>query len=215
MGLRIFSINKDGSYFEVPSKKESLLRGDGAYLIVDRREKKIFIYRKLGISSSLSYSAGRAATNLNTQKGSKYQIIYIEEEEKDRFLPSIYERLEASVPQEIEESKPYDSSIQSYVYGEKTIPTFKAVEYAEQSRTPTYTKQVVSTEIKKPQPKEVTQTYQTQRIDDIVKTLASQILFETNIDETKRMKKPPRNILKSELIKKIDTLLDIIYEGDT
>ena len=48
-------------------------------------------------------------------------------------------------------------------------------------------------------------------VEEIVKTLASKILFDTNIETAKSMEKPPRHQLRSELIKKIDVLLDSIY----
>ena len=89
MGLRVFSVRRDGSYNEVPAKRESFYEDNGAYLIVDRVEKRIYIYRKDGIPSSLAYWAGRAATNLKIRKGSKYQIINIELEERDRILPNL------------------------------------------------------------------------------------------------------------------------------
>ena len=213
MGLRIFSVNKDGSFFEVPSEKESFRRGDGAYLIIDRKEKKIFIYRKMGISSALAYSAARAATNLNTQRGSRYKVINIEEEEKDRILPLLYQKLDASIPSEIKESKEFETVSRNIVYGEKTIPVFETQSYSPSIKS---TKQERDIHLvrKKFQVEKQEESYKTQNIDELVKTLANQILFETKLDKAKKMKKPARHILKAEMVKKIDSLLDSIYEED-
>ena len=49
-------------------------------------------------------------------------------------------------------------------------------------------------------------------VEDVVKTLASKILFDTKIENLKSMSKPPRHTLKSELIKKLDDFLDRMYE---
>ncbi|MHA1344815.1 MAG: hypothetical protein ACTSVO_06915 [Candidatus Heimdallarchaeaceae archaeon] len=213
MSLRIFSVNKDGSFLEVPSEKDSFLHGDGAYLIVDRKEKKIFIYRKMGISSALAYSAARAATNLNTQKGSKYKVINIEEDEKDRILPSLYQKLDVSIPSEIKESRELETVSRNIVYGEKTIPVFKKQSYSssvqttKQERELQPVRKILSVEKDE-------ESYRTQNIEELVKTLANQILFETKLDKAKKMEKPARHILKAEMVKKIDSLLDSIYEED-
>jgi len=213
MGLRIFSVSKDGSFFEVPSEKESFLRGEGAYLIVDRKEKKIFIYRKMGISSALAYSAARAATNLNTQKGSRYKVINIEEEEKDRILPSLYQRLDVSIPGEIKERKELETVSRNIVYGEKTIPVIETKSYSSSFQTTKEEKKIQPVR-KIPQIEKDKESYKTQNIDELVKTLANQILFETKLDKAKKMNKPARHILKAEMVKKIDSLLDSIYEED-
>ncbi|MBY9000571.1 MAG: hypothetical protein KGD64_06635 [Candidatus Heimdallarchaeota archaeon] len=220
MGLRVFSVKRDGSYFEVPSEKESFHRGDGAYLIVDRKDKKIFIYRKMGISSALAYSAGRAATNLNTQKGSRYRIINIEEEEKNRFLPSIYQKLEASIPEDSMQSsvsepisRRSEPISQSIVYGEKTIPIFETPNYSTGVQ-PIKQDRDVTTEKIVPMMDDKKEIYKSQNIDELVKTLANQILFETKLDEAKNMDKPARHIVKAELVKKLDSLLDSVYECD-
>jgi len=213
MGLRIFSVNKDGSFFEVPSEKESFLRGDGAYLIVDRKEKKIFIYRKMGISSALAYSAARAATNLNTQKGSRYKIINIEEEEKDRILPSLYQKLDVSFPSKIKESKELERVSRNIFYGEKTVPVFETQSYSSSVQT-TKQERKIKPLRKILQVEKGEDSYKTQNIDELVKTLANQILFETKLDKAKKMKKPARHILKAEMVKRIDSLLDSIYEED-
>ncbi len=213
MGLRIFSVNKDGSFFEVPSEKDSFLRGDGAYLIVDRKEKKIFIYRKMGISSALAYSAARAATNLNTQKGSRYKVINIEEEEKDRILPSLYQMLDVSIPGEIKENRELETVSRNIVYGEKTIPVFETKSYSSSIQTKKEDKEIQPVR-KILQIEKDKESYKTQNIDELVKTLANQILFETKLDKAKKMNKPARHILKTEMVKKIDSLLDNIYEED-
>ena len=72
MAIRVFKVGKDGTYDEIEATREALQKEHGSFLMVDRRNKKIFIYKKLGISKSLAYAAARAATNLNTRKGSKY-----------------------------------------------------------------------------------------------------------------------------------------------
>ncbi|MHA1483065.1 MAG: hypothetical protein ACTSUP_02775 [Candidatus Heimdallarchaeaceae archaeon] len=213
MGLRIFSVSKDGSFFEVPSEKESFLRGEGAYLIIDRKEKKIFIYRKMGISSALAYSAARAATNLNTQKGSRYKVINIEEEEKDRILPSLYQRLDVSIPGEIKERKELETVSKNIVYGEKTFPVIETESYSSSFQTTKEEKKIQPVR-KIPQTEKDKESYKTQNIDELVKTLANQILFKTKLDKAKKMSKPARHILKAEMVKKIDSLLDSIYEED-
>lgn len=211
MGLRVFSINKDGSYFEVPSERDSFLHGDGAYLIVDRKEKKIYIYRKLGISSILSYSAARAATNLNTQKGSRYKIINIEEEDKDRILPSLYQKLDIPTLSKTKDSKIASITSKKIVYGEKTVPVFETHSFSssvgstgEEGIKYGYTQRNYEKEIKE-------NFYKIQNVDELIKTLANQILFETKLDNAKKMEKPARHILKAEMVRKIDTLLDVIY----
>ena len=120
MGLRVFSVRRDGSYNEVPAKRESFYEDNGAYLIVDRVEKRIYIYRKDGIPSSLAYWAGRAATNLKIRKGSKYQIINIELEERDRILPNLIRKLEEIASEKASISTKPDLGGKAYVYGEKT-----------------------------------------------------------------------------------------------
>ena len=52
MVFRIFSVQKDGSYHEVPPVKESLVHEGDAFLIISRKDKEIYIYRKTGISRS-------------------------------------------------------------------------------------------------------------------------------------------------------------------
>ncbi|MCE7742437.1 MAG: hypothetical protein GOP50_08240 [Candidatus Heimdallarchaeota archaeon] len=209
MGLRVFSIRRDGSYKEVPAKKESFLDGNGAYLIMDRIEKKIFIYRKDGISNVLSYSAGRAATNLKTMKGSKYNVVNIEHEERDRILPEILRKMESEAYQEMPISSRDYLPAQAYVYGEKTLPASRTIEQKplDIKETREFEQKVV--EVKKTEEEFKPKTYD---VEDIVKTLASKILFESNIKNLRNVDKPPRHKLKSELVKKIDDLLDKMYD---
>jgi hypothetical protein len=219
MGLRVFSIRRDGSYTEVPAQKESFLDGNGAYLIMDRIEKKIYIYRKEGISSVLSYSAGRAATNLKTMKGSKYNIINIEHEERDRILPEILKKMDTSEYKEISTSSRDYLPSQAYVYGEKTLPSTHVLEPRHQPIKESREIEIPNTivrDFEKPQTLEregkqedSTSSYD---VDNIVKTLASKILYETNIKNLKEIDKPPRHKLKNEIVKKIDDLLDKMYD---
>ncbi len=209
MVLRIFSVQKDGSYHEVPPIKESFLHEGDAFLIIDRKDRKIFIFRKTGISSSLAYSAGRAATNLRTKKGSKYQVINIEPEDKDRLLSYIINKLEEK-PTDIKIMSEVPTQKSSYIYGEKTRSLTQPIANA-------MSKDIVETiEI----PKETKTDYNSRStydveshydVEEIVKTLANKILFDTSVQSAKDMEKPPRHQLKSELIKKIDSLLDKIY----
>lgn len=209
MVLRIFSVQKDGSYHEVPPIKESFLHEGDAFLIIDRTDKKIFIFRKTGISSSLAYSAGRAATNLRTKKGSKYQVINIEPEDKDRLLSYIINKLEEK-PTDVKIMSELSSQRTSYVYGEKTRSSTEPIANA-------MSKDIFETiEIPKETKEDYksTSTYDVENIynvEEIVRTLANKILFDTSVQSAKDMEKPPRHKLKAELIKKIDSLLDKIY----
>ncbi|MHA1198546.1 MAG: hypothetical protein ACTSQF_04245 [Candidatus Heimdallarchaeaceae archaeon] len=217
MGLRVFSIRRDGSYKEVPANKESFLDGNGAYLIMDRVDKKIYIYRKDGISSILSYSAGRAATNLRTMKGSKYNVVNIEHEERDRIFPEILKKMESSTYGEISATSRDYLPTQAYVYGEKTLPASRTIEQKPSIVNETREIEQKVVEIQKTEndfrPKTedeyISKTYD---VEDIVKTLASKILFESNIKNLRSLDKPPRHRLKSEIVKKIDDLLDKMYD---
>ena len=82
MVLRVFKVRKDGTYNEIEATREALQKEHGSFLMVDRKNKKIYVYKKLGISKSLAYAAARAATNLNTRRGSKYKVVNIEQEEQ-------------------------------------------------------------------------------------------------------------------------------------
>ena len=205
----MFSVKRDGSYHEVPAIRESFSQNDGAFLLIDRSEKKIYIYRKAGISSALSYSAARAATNLNTRKGSRYKIINIEPEDKDMMLTEIIDKIDEGTPLQATTAVQTPVLGSNYVYGEKTVPIQpeeSSVYVQETSRIPEKieTRQRISA-------KDVIESIRAYDVEEIVKTLASKMLFETNVESIKSMKKPPRHQLRSELIKKIDTLLDSIY----
>ena len=205
----MFSVKRDGSYHEVPAIKDSFSHDGGAFLLIDRIEKKIYIYRKAGISSALSYSAARAATNLNARKGSRYKIINIEPEDKDRMLTEIIDKIDGVEPIQAAAAVQTPVLGSNYVYGEKTIPIQpgeSSVYVQEMSTIPEkiQTRERISA-------KDVIDSIRAYDVEEIVKTLASKMLFETNVESIKSMKKPPRSQLRSELIKKIDTLLDSIY----
>jgi len=205
----MFSVKRDGSYHEVPAIRESFSQNDGAFLLIDRIEKKIYIYRKAGISSALSYSAARAATNFNTRKGSRYKVINIEPEDKDRMLTEIIDKIDAGGTVHATTTVQTPVLNSNYVYGEKFVsiqPGESSVYVPEVSTLPEkiQTKERISA-------KDVIDSIRAYDVEEIVKTLASKMLFETNIESIKSMKKPPRHQLRSELIKKIDTLLDSIY----
>ena len=199
MGLRVFSVRRDGSYNEVPAKRESFYEDNGAYLIVDRVEKRIYIYRKDGIPSSLAYWAGRAATNLKIRKGSKYQIINIELEERDRILPNLIRKLEEIASEKASISTKPDLGGKAYVYGEKTVPALQGLK---QITIETKTKQKAH---------QIAQYLKSYDSDETVKILASKILSDSDIELLKNVEKPLRTKLRRELIDKIDNLLEIIY----
>ncbi len=205
----MFSVKRDGSYHEVPAIRDSFNQNEGAFLLIDRIDKKIYIYRKEGISSALSYSAARAATNLNTRKGSRYKIINIEPEDKNTMLTEIIDKMDAGPPVETTTTMKTPELGRNYVYGEKTIPI-----QPEESRTYVTKASAVSEKtqtVERISAKDVIDSIRAYDVEEIVKTLASKMLFETNVESIKSMKKPPRHQLRSELIKKIDTLLDSIY----
>ena len=208
MGLRIFSVRRDGSYGEVPARRESFFEHNGAYLIIDRVEKRIYVYRKDGIPASLAYWAGRAATNLNTKKGSKYKVINIEQEERDRILPELIQKLEETSYSEPSTTTKTGLGGSAYVYGEKIVPATQTI-----SKTSSEIK--YERELTEPKPKQedfqMMKGSETYDFEEVAKTLASKILFDSNIEHMKKVEKPPRNKLRSELIKKIDGLLDKMY----
>ncbi len=210
MDFRVFSIRRDGSYKEVPAKKESFLDENGAYLIMDRNERKIYIYRKDGISSVLSYSAGRAATNLKTLKGSRYNIVNIEHEERDRIFPELLRRMESGAFEQLPHSSREYLPTKAYVYGEKTLPITRTVE--NRSSIDSESREIESKIIDVKKPEEHNLKTNSYDIENIVKTLASKILFESNVENLRNLEKPPRYELKSELVKKIDELLDKMYD---
>ena len=61
------------------------------------------------------------------------------------------------------------------------------------------------------EPQSEIESQKSYEIEEVVKTLASKILFDSNIDNMKNMEKPPRQQLRGKLIKKVDELLDNIY----
>ncbi|MHA1219024.1 MAG: hypothetical protein ACTSO5_10180 [Candidatus Heimdallarchaeaceae archaeon] len=207
MGLRIFSVRRDGSYSEVPARRESFFDDNGAYLIIDRVERRIYVYRKDGIPSSLAYWAGRAATNLNTKKGSKYKVINIEQEERDRILPELIQKLEETAYSEPSTTKTGLGG-SAYVYGEKIVPA---------TQTISKTTSEIRYEKGLPEPKSKQESIQTMKgsetydFEEVAKTLASKILFDSNIEHMKKVEKPPKDKLRKELIEKIDGLLDKMY----
>ncbi|MHA1445691.1 MAG: hypothetical protein ACTSSN_03315 [Candidatus Heimdallarchaeaceae archaeon] len=207
MGLRIFSVRRDGSYSEVPARRESFFDDNGAYLIIDRVERRIYVYRKDGIPSSLAYWAGRAATNLNTKKGSKYKVINIEQEERDRILPELIQKLEETAYSEPSTTKTGLGG-SAYVYGEKIVPA---------TQTISKTTSEIRYEKGLPEPKSKQESIQTMKgsetydFEEVAKTLASKILFDSNIEKMKKVEKPPKDKLRKELIEKIDGLLDKMY----
>jgi len=215
--LRIFSVQKDGSYHEVPPIKDSLLHEGDAFLIIDRKEKKIFIFRKTGISSSLSYSAGRAATNLRTKKGSKYQVVNIEPEDKDRLLSYIINKLEEEPSDVRRISEVHTQTLEtptqksSYIYGEKTRMSSQPIVNAMSKDAFKSIEIPKETEVEHDSLSTYDEEKSTYDMEEIVKTLASKILFDTSVENVRDMEKPPRHQLKAELMKKIDSLLDKIY----
>ena len=205
----MFSVKRDGSYHEVPAIRESFRQNDGAFLLIDRIEKKIYIYRKAGISSALSYSAARAATNLNTRKGSRYKIINIEPEDRDRMLTEIIDKIDEGTTIEPTTTVQTSALSSNYVFGEKTIPIQPEESSVYSTKVSTIPEKIQTKE--RISAKDVIESIRAYDVEEIVKTLASKMLFETNVESIKSMKKPPRHQLRSELIKKIDTLLDSIY----
>ncbi len=170
MGLRIFSVKKDGSYHEVPAVRESFNMDDGAFLVIDRLDKKIYIYRKTGISSALAYSAGRAATNFKTRKGSKYKIVNIEAEDKDRMLTEIIDKLETHT--QTTEVKPSlekkVAASNSYVYGEKIVPVQQMEESIPSPETMKIKKEIQKEEIASSS--EILERIKLYDVEEIVKT---------------------------------------------
>jgi len=216
MVVRVFSIKKDGSYREILASPESLQKGNGAFLILDTKKKKIFIYRNPGIPKTLAYAAARAATNLNTRRGSKYQIINVEPEEQTEMLNEVFPAYD------LVESKSQRSSSSTtekgFVFGEKTIMPEKVSKVEqlskhELSETPQPRQITMATETR-PKRKLVTQIVgelEPYDVKNILKTLASRVLYGIHLSEVKGMAKPPRDQLRSALIKEIDALLDELY----
>ncbi|MHA1304001.1 MAG: hypothetical protein ACTSQE_00540 [Candidatus Heimdallarchaeaceae archaeon] len=206
MGLRIFSVKKDGTYTEVASNIESLHKENGAFIILDRRPKKIWIYRKEGIPSSLAYAAGRAATNLNARYfSSKYKIVNIEPEDENQALQEIFGGIEVSELREATRPIIQEGTTRTLISGEKTVYLGELKEEKVAS-TSIPTESTGELTVKTPTPKG-----HAVEIDPIIRALASQILFESNLEGLKGVQKPPKEKLRAELIKKLDKLLDLLY----
>ena len=216
MALRVFKVGKDGTYNEIEATREALQKEHGSFLMVDRRNKKIYIYKKLGISKSLAYAAARAATNLNTRKGSKYKVVNIEQEEQFKFLSNIFGEFEETVkpkeemspPESVEDTKP------SLIYGEKTSSTRavkkqKTPKISEKALIPQ--EQIIIAEKRTVPSVKIAINEEAYDSEEIVKTLASRMLYDINIDTAKNMIKPPKDQLRAMLLKQIDALLDEIY----
>ncbi len=216
MVLRVFKVGKDGTYNEIEATREALQKEHGSFLMVDRRNKKIYVYKKLGISKSLAYAAARAATNLNTRKGSKYKVVNIEQEEQFKFLSNIFGEIEETV-KPIEEKYPPEAvkdAKSSLIYGEKTSSTRavtkqKTPKISEKTRIPQ--EQIIIAKKRTVPSIRIAINEEAYDSEEIVKTLASRMLYDINIDTAKNMIKPPKDQLRAILLKQIDALLDEIY----
>ncbi len=216
MVLRVFKVRKDGTYNEIEATREALQKEHGSFLMVDRKNKKIYVYKKLGISKSLAYAAARAATNLNTRRGSKYKVVNIEQEEQFKFLSNIFGEIEETV-KPIEEIYPPEAvkdTKSSLIYGEKTSSTRavtkkKIPKISEKTRIP-QEKIIIAKKRTVPSIK-IAINEEAYDSEEIVKTLASRMLYDINIDAAKNMIKPPKDQLRAMLLKQIDALLDEIY----
>ena len=219
MTIRIFSVKKDGSYSEVGADISSLEKGNGAYLILDREPKKIWIYRKPGITRSLAYAAGRAATNLNARFfSSKYKIVNIEHEESEEKLQEIFAgKIEDFGKETIREvMKPVD------IKTEKA--TFQAIEEQERplvsgEKLIIPKKKVVAKSTVRPK-KEMIKAESIASVEhqlpesvynDILRTIAAHIILEQDLTAIKTLEKPPKEVLKREMIKHLDKLLEQLY----
>lgn len=216
MALRVFKVGKDGTYNEIEATREALQKEHGSFLMVDRRNKKIYIYKKLGISKSLAYAAARAATNLNTRKGSKYKVVNIEQEEQFKFLSNIFGEIEETV-KPIEEKYPpeaVEDTKSSLIYGEKTSST-RAVTKQKTPKISEKTRisqdQIIIAKKRTVPSIKIAINEEAYDSEEIVKTLASRMLYDINIDTAKNMIKPPKDQLRAMLLKQIDALLDEIY----
>lgn len=240
MSVRIFNVKKDGSYTEVPANPDSLEKGNGAFIIVSRKDKNIYVYHKPGISRALAYAAARAATNLNTRRSSKYKIINLEPEERKSIISKLFPNYFAKTGETREAQKEVIQEPQAkkvFVVGEtSTVLTPKSPTKAKLEAKVTASK--IVEEVPKPSdvmgvptPPKIAETapklataskevsaitqiegeLQPFNIQDVVKALASRMLFELNIGTIKKMRKPPKDQLRAALIKEIDALLEEIY----
>jgi len=216
MVLRVFKVRKDGTYSEIEATREALQKEHGSFLMVDRRGKKIYVYKKLGISKSLAYAAARAATNLNTRRGSKYKVVNIEQEEQFKFLNDIFGETEETVKpiEKISLPETVEAAKSSLIYGEKTSST-RAVTKQKIPKTSEKTlkpqEQVIIAEKRTAPSIKIAVDEEAYDREEIVKTLASRMLYNINIDTVKNMIKPPKDQLRAMLLKQIDALLDEIY----
>lgn len=216
MVLRVFKVRKDGTYSEIEATREALQKEHGSFLMVDRRDKKIYVYKKLGISKILAYAAARAATNLNTRRGSKYKVVNIEQEEQFKFLSNIFGETEETVKpiEEISPPEAVEATKSSLIYGEKTssiraVTKQKIPKISEKTRIPQ--EQIIIAEKKSVPSIKIAINEEAYDSEEIVKTLASRMLYDINIDTAKNMIKPPKDQLRAMLLKQIDALLDEIY----
>ncbi len=216
MVLRVFKVRKDGTYSEIEATREALQKEHGSFLMVDRGDKKIYVYKKLGISKSLAYAAARAATNLNTRRGSKYKVVNIEQEEQFKFLSNIFGETEETVKpiEEISPLETVEAVKSSLIYGEKTstkraVTKQKTPQISEKTLKPQ--EQIIIAKKRTVPSIKIAINEEAYDSEEIVKTLASRMLYNINIDTAKNMIKPPKGQLRSMLLKQIDALLDEIY----
>ena len=216
MVLRVFKVRKDGTYSEIEATREALQKEHGSFLMVDRRDKKIYIYKKLGISKSLAYAAARAATNLNTRRGSKYKVVNIEQEEQFKFLNIIFGETEETVKliEKVSPPEAVETAKSSLIYGEKTSSTRAATKEKisqKSERILIPQEQIIIAEKRTAPSIKIAVNEEAYDREEIVKTLASRMLYNINIDTAKNMIKPPKDQLRAMLLKQIDALLDEIY----
>lgn len=189
---RLFEVKKDGSYYEIPLKIQNLQKDLCAFLVVDAKNKIIYIYRKPGISNTLSYSAGRAATNINTRRGNKYQIINIEPDETNEFFEKIFPQ---KMKSDLMETKTPETGKREIITGEivrkKTVPK----DTIPRSRIEK-DKQSIKSKLDK---------------KTLIKSLALKMFLDQNIVELKGEIHIPRDELKEILINEINSLLDLLY----
>ncbi len=189
---RLFEVKKDGSYYEIPLKVQNLQKDLCAFLVVDAKNKIIYIYRKPGISNTLSYSAGRAATNINTRRGNKYQIINIEPDETNEFFEKIFPQQIKSVLIETESTETEKREIiTGEIVRKKIVPkdTITSLRIEKD-------KQIIKSKLDN---------------KNLIKSLALKMFLDQSIVELKGEINIPRDELKKILINEINALLDLLY----
>ncbi len=221
MVIRVFSIQKDGSYVEVGNNVESLSKGDGAFLILDIKDKLIYIYRREGIPNTLAYAAGRAATNLNTKRNSKYKIINIEQEDKLQKLSTIFNINEKTVKMLLVSKHSETLEENSTISKEsKVSPIGKPQEIIKSTELSSIVdrgeeQQKEAVEKVEEQQKEAVEKVEEQQkevdINLLLKTFGLKLFLEEDIDELKAAVKPPKEELDRILYNKIKELLNKIY----